>query len=150
VAKLSLKIVTPERIVFEDEVDSITAMTGSGEVTILPGHVPLVSTLTPGEARVKKAGEEYLLAVSTGFLEVRGGNQIVVLADTAERVEELELAKIEEARERARKLLEEKRQVDDVAFADAAAALERELVRYRVAMKGKYRKVPQKPGETQP
>ena len=134
---LSLKIVTPERVVYEDTVDSVTATTEMGEVTILPNHIPLVANLRSGEMRVKKNGEESYLVASTGFLEVRGNNEIVILADSAERVEELELEKIEEAKERARKLLEDKRHVDDVAFADAAAMLERELVRYRVAVKHK-------------
>src|SRR3989338_2819197 len=136
-AHLKLKLVTPERTVYEDTVDSVTAMTESGEVTILPGHVSLVSNLRAGELRVKKAGVESFLVASTGFLEVRDGVDVVILADTAERVEELELEKIEAAKERARKLLEEKRHGDDVAFADAAAMLERELARYRVAVKRK-------------
>ena len=148
-AKITLKIVTPERIVFEDEVDSVSAYTEQGEITILPNHIPLVAPLRAGEARARKDGKEELLAHSTGFIEVRGGNQVVLLADTAERVEELELEKIEAARELAKKMLSEKRAVDDVSFADAAAAMERELARYRVAMKGKYRKIPQKPGETE-
>ncbi len=146
--KLSLKIVTPERVVYEDVVDSVSAMTDMGEVTILPDHVPLVATLRAGELRLKKNGEELLLVASTGFLEVRSGTEIVILADTAERIEELELAKIEEAKERARKLLEEKRHADDVSFADAAAMLERELARYRVAMKRTHR-TPQRPPTTQ-
>lgn len=141
-SKLHLSIVTPERIVFEDEVDSVSVMTDMGEVTVLVGHVPLVANLRAGELRVKKNGEEYFLAASTGFLQVRPGNQIVILADSAERAEELELEKIEEACERAQKLLEEKRHVDDVAFADAAAIMERELARYRVTVKRKkYRDV---------
>lgn len=134
---LSLKIVTPERIVYEGTVDSVTAMTEMGEVTILPNHVPLVANLRAGELRVKENGTESFLVASTGFLEVRPGNEVVILADTAERAEELELQKIEEAKERARRLLEEKRHVDDVAFADAAAMLERELARYHVALKRK-------------
>jgi F-type H+-transporting ATPase subunit epsilon len=146
--KLSIKIVTPERTVYEDEVDSVTVMTESGEITVLPGHVPLVTNLRAGEMHLKKDGEEVLLAASTGFLQVHDGRHVVVLADTAERVEELELEKIEAAKERARQLLTEKRQADDVSFADAAAAMERELARYKVAMK-KYRKIPQKPGETE-
>lgn len=135
--KISLKIVTPERVVYEDaNVDSVTAMTDSGEVTILPGHVPLVSNLRSGEMRLMKDGEEILLAASTGFLQVNEGSHVVILADTAERVEELELAKIETAKEHAQKLMLEKH-VDDVAFAHAAAMLERELARYKVAMKKK-------------
>jgi F-type H+-transporting ATPase subunit epsilon len=138
-SKSHLSIVTPERIVFEDEVDSVTAMTQMGEVTILPGHVSLVANLKAGELRLKKNGDEIFLVASTGFLHVESGNKIVVLADSAERVEELELEKIEAARDRARALLEENRHVDDVAFASAAAMLERELARHRVVSKRKRR-----------
>ena len=145
--RIKLKIVTPERIVFEDKVDSVSAMTEMGEITVLPNHVALVANLRAGELRVKKDGDEYFLVASTGFLEVRGGNQLIVLADTAERAEELEIEKIEEARKRAEALLTEKRHADDVAFADAAAMLERELARHRVAVKRKkYRKIQDKPG----
>lgn len=141
-ASLQLKIVTPERVVYEDTVDSVTATTQMGEITILPNHVPLVTNLRAGELSVRVKGEEQFLVASSGFLEVRPGNIIVILADTAERVEELELEKIAEAKERARLLLEEKRHVDDVAFADAAAMLERELARERVAIRRKkYRDV---------
>lgn len=122
---------------YEDTVDSVTATTQMGEVTILPNHVPLVANLQAGELRIRTNGDEQFLVASTGFLEVRAGNEVVVLADTADRVEELELEKIAEAKERARALLEEKRHVDDVAFADAAALLERELARERVAIRRK-------------
>lgn len=141
-ATLHLKIVTPEREVYNDTVDSLTAMTQMGEITILPNHVALVANLRAGEMSVNVKGEEQFLVASTGFLEVRPGNQVIVLADTAERVEELELEKIAEAKERAIRLLEEKRHVDDVAFADAAAMLERELARERVVIRRKkYRDV---------
>lgn len=138
--QLTIKIVTPERVVFEGEAESLSVMTENGEITVLPDHLPLVTSLRPGEMRLKQNGEEQLMVVSTGFLEVRPGNFIVILADTAERVEELELEKIEQAREAARRLLEEKRAIDDVAAASATAAIERELARYKVALKKK--KVP--------
>lgn len=134
-ASLKLKIVTPERVVYEDVVDSVTVPTESGEITVLKDHIPLVSNLRAGEIRTKVGNAETLLAVSTGFIEVRPGNQIVILADTAERADELDLKKIEAAREVAKKLLEEKRAANDISFADAAAAMERELARYKVAMK---------------
>ncbi len=136
---MHVKIVIPERVVFEDEIDALSAMTETGELTILPGHISLVTALRAGEMRVKKGGEEYLLVASTGFLEVREGREIIILADTAERVEELELGEIEKARERAKAILSEKRNADEVGFADAAAGLERELARERVALKKKFR-----------
>ncbi len=136
-AQLQITIVTPERIVFEGTIDSLTAMTETGEITILPNHVPLATLLKAGEMRAMVGKEELYLAASTGLLEVKPGNQIVVLADSAERSEELELAQIEEAKQRAEEAVSEARHKNDVAFADAAAHLERELARYRVAMKHK-------------
>jgi len=130
--KIDLKVVTPERVVYEDVVDGVSVMTANGEVTVLPGHIPLISNLVPGEARVTKRGKSHVLAVSTGFLQVRSGEEVVILADTADRLEELEPQSIEEAKERARKLMEEARDEDDVAFARASAQLERELARERV------------------
>jgi F-type H+-transporting ATPase subunit epsilon len=121
--------------VYKDEVESLTAPTEAGEVTILLNHIPLVANLRPGEMVARSAKGEVYLSVSTGFLEVRKGNRIVILADTAERVEELDLAKIEAAREAARKLVEEKRHMNDASFAAAASALERELAREKLVRK---------------
>lgn len=138
-AQLKLKIVTPERIVFEGTVDSLTATTENGEITILPNHIALATLLRAGEMRAKVGKEELLLAASTGLLEVRAGNEVVVLAQSAERSEELELAVIEEAKKRAEQSLIEAKSKDAVSFADAAAHMERELARYRVALKHKHR-----------
>jgi F-type H+-transporting ATPase subunit epsilon len=85
---------------------------------------------------VKKDGKESYMAVSGGFIEVQAlakSTRVIVLADSAERAEELSIQAIEEAKERAQKELEEKRNVDDVAAAGAAASLERELARLKVA-----------------
>lgn len=139
--KISLKIVTPERVVFEDSVDSVSLMTENGEITVLPDHIPLVSLLKAGEMRLKDGKEESLLAVSTGLVEVRPGNQVIILADTAERSDELTLEEIEKAKELAHKRLEEARDKSDVAYADALVHLEREMARHKVASKGKYRDV---------
>ena len=135
--KLKLNLVTPEKIVYEAQVDQVTAMTEAGEITILSGHIPLVATLRSGELRTKTDGHEELLVASTGFIEVRPGNEVVFLADTAERAEELDLKSIEEARERAARTLEEARNKEDVDFGALTAGLERELARHRVALKRK-------------
>lgn len=134
-AKLTIQIVTPERIVFAGDADSVSVMTERGEITILPNHIPVVALLKAGEMRLKSNGDETLMSVSTGVLEVRPGSRVVILADTAERSEELELQKIEEAKALAEHRLADARRKNDVSFADAAAHLERELVRYRVALK---------------
>lgn len=133
--KINFEITTPERIVYRDEVDQITLPTKEGEITVLPNHIPLVSLLIAGALTIKKNGEEVYMATSGGFIEVQPGNKVIVLADTAERSEELDIAAIEAAKESARKILEEKRNIDDVTFADAAAMLERELARLKVARK---------------
>ena len=137
---ITYKVITPERIVLEGEATSLSVMTEDGEITILPGHVPLASLLKAGEMRVRTGeGKEELLAVSTGLIEVQSGNQVVILAETAERSEELELEKIEEAKRKAEEALKNIRSREDVSFANAAAHQERELARYRVAMKSRKR-----------
>ncbi|MCG3772886.1 MAG: ATP synthase epsilon chain [Nitrosomonadaceae bacterium] len=138
---LTYKIITPERVVLEGEATSLSVMTEDGEITVLPGHIPLASLLKAGEMRVRTLeGKEELLAVSTGLLEVKKNNQIVILANTAERSEELELEKIETAKRLAEEALKNIRNREDVSFASAAAHLERELARYRVAVKGQRRR----------
>ena len=133
---LQFKIVTPERVVFEDSVDEVILPTVEGEIAVLPNHIPLVSLLQAGILRIKKGGEEIPLAVSGGVIEI-DGKRVVVLADTAERADELEEEKIEKARSAAQKLMEEKRG-DAEGFAEATALLERELARLKVVKR--YRK----------
>lgn len=130
---LTIELITPERNVLSETADSVTIPTRMGEITVLPHHIPLVTILEPGELTVRKDGTESYLAVSGGYLEVLPGSVMRILADTAERAEELDVAKIEEARERARRIMQEKIHTDDVAYAAAAAALERELARLKVA-----------------
>lgn len=138
--KLHFKIVTPEHIVFEDpEVDAVSLPTEEGEITVLPNHIPLISLLKAGVLQIKKGDTKIPLAVSSGIIEV-DGRKVTVLADTAERADELEEEKIEKAREAAKKLMEEKRG-DREAFVEASAALERELARLKVAkLKRRYGK----------
>jgi F-type H+-transporting ATPase subunit epsilon len=128
---MNIKITTPEGVVYDKEADSATLPTETGEITVLQNHIPLVGVLVPGEIVIKSAGNEEYLSVSTGFIEVRK-NRLTILADTAESVESLLEEEILKAKERAEKLLQEKRAVVDVSFAEAAAALERELARLKV------------------
>jgi len=136
---LEFKIATPERVVFEDKaVESITLPTKMGEITVLPDHLPLVSSLVSGEIKVKIGGKEISMAVSGGFIEVKPG-QVVVLADTAERAEEIDEKRAEEARTRAKKLMEEQK-VEAEDYAGLAAKIERELARIKVVRKHRERK----------
>jgi F-type H+-transporting ATPase subunit epsilon len=132
--KIKFKIATPERIVFEEEVNQVTLPTQEGEITVLPNHIPLISVLQAGELVAKKDGEEIAMAVSGGMVEVQK-NELTVLADTAERAEEIDLARAEEARRRAEKLKEEKVRADEAEYAAVAATLEKNLARIKVAKK---------------
>ena len=134
---IKFKIVTPERIVFEDTVDAVVVPTVDGEITILPHHIPLVTLLKAGVLQIKKGDEMTPLAVSNGVMEV-DGRHVVILADTAERADELEEEKIQHAKEEAEKLMNARRG-DEVGFADAAAGLEREIVRLKVAQKYRHK-----------
>ncbi len=136
---MMFKIVTPERQVFTDEVSQVTMMTTMGEISILPHHIPLVANLVPGEIRYKKNNEELSIAVSGGFAEVRPDGSVVILADTAEHAHEIDLARAEEAKLRAEKLMSEARNKDEVDYTALAVKLEKELARLRVGKK--YRKV---------
>ena len=146
---IHFKIVTPERVVYEAEIDQITLPTKDGEITILPNHIPLVSALQAGEMILKQGSEVHPLAVSGGLVEVQKGSQVTVLADTAERINEIDEKRAEEARERARKLLTEKH-LDAEQYAYLAGKIEKEMARLKVAQKHRSRRVPGQATETQP
>src|SRR3954452_17893386 len=99
-AKLRLEIVTAEREVFADDVDMVVAPGGEGELGILPRHAPLLTTLQPGVLRLKKDGDETYMAVSGAFMQVYP-DHLLVLPDSAERADETEEGRAEEARQRA-------------------------------------------------
>mgnify|MGYP001611279929 CR=1 FL=1 len=138
--KLNFKIATPERIVYENEVDSVTCPTEMGEVTILPDHIPLVANLRPGELKTIQNGQLRFFAVSGGFLEVRPKNEIVILADAAEHEEEIDIARAEVARQKAKKLMAEELRGEE-EYATTVAALDRSLARLKVAKRRKYKNV---------
>src|SRR5215468_10415397 len=102
---LKVQIVTAEREVYaEDAADMVVAPGAEGVVGILPKHAPLLTTLQPGVVRVKKGGSEEAMSVGGGFLQV-ARDQVLILADTAERADEIDEARAEEARRRARETL---------------------------------------------
>lgn len=144
-ADIKLKIVTPEKVLYQDTVSQVSVSTITGQITILPHHLPLVSKLAPGEIIIKKIADpeqgrmdshsEDLMAVSGGFIEVLP-DQVIILADTAERAEEIDETRAEAARVRAQELLNTKI-VDSEQFAFFSASLEKELARIRVARRYK-------------
>lgn len=136
---IKLQIITPERVVFSDEIDQVTLNTKDGEITVLPHHAALVTSLKPGEMICKKGDEIYPMAVSGGFAEIKPDNTVIILADTAEKAEEIDLARAEAAIEKARKTMSEERQLDSAEFATLQASLDRALIRQKVG--NKYRKI---------
>jgi F-type H+-transporting ATPase subunit epsilon len=132
---IKFEIVTPERVVLRQEILQITVPTTSGEITILPDHIPLVSVLQPGVIEVKRADNIVeIMSVSGGFIEVMK-DKIVILADTAERAEELDEEKIKAAQIRAEELKKTAKNRDEVEFTEVAAKLETELARLRAVNK---------------
>lgn len=132
--KIKFKIVTPERTLFESEVDQATLPVTDGQVTIMPGHRSYIASLKAGEVMLKTDGKETLMVVSSGFIEFND-NKLVVLADTAEAASEIDLKRAEEARQRAEQLKKEKVSMNEMEYARVAAAIEKEMARIRVAKK---------------
>ncbi|MDI6740742.1 MAG: F0F1 ATP synthase subunit epsilon [Candidatus Edwardsbacteria bacterium] len=132
------EITTPERTVFKEPARQVTLPTSMGEITILPHHLPLVSLLVPGVLHIiRENGAELVLAVSGGFIEVQG-DKVTVLADTAERAEEIDEARAEEAKKHAEEAMKERK--DTEAFTSANANLERNLARVRAVKRWRGRR----------
>jgi F-type H+-transporting ATPase subunit epsilon len=128
---LQLEIVTPERLAYSDEVDSVQLPGSEGELGVLPHHAPLVSTLGVGELRIRKGGTEESFAIVGGFVQVRP-DRVVVMAETADLASEIDLEKAQEARREAERALESGYH-EGVDLAAARAALQQALLRIRVA-----------------
>lgn len=101
-ATLRLEIVTPIRTVYSQDVNMLIARTVDGDIGVMAGHIPLVTVLVPGVMRVKDDTEvEQKIAISGGFLEISPDNRVTVLAQTAEKAEEIDVERARKARERA-------------------------------------------------
>jgi F-type H+-transporting ATPase subunit epsilon len=125
--------VTGERVVFtEDDVDMVIAPGADGTLGILPQHAPLITTLALGELRVKKGANEQSIVVFGGFMEVTP-DKVIVLADTAERAEEIDVARAEQARRRAEQAVATRTDVLDLAQEELA--LRRAAIRLQVGQR---------------
>ena len=130
-AKLSVDVITAERVVYSDrEIDIVIAPGVMGELGVLPSHAPFMTALAPGELRLRTGGEETRIVVTGGFLEVHD-NEVVILAEAAERADEIDLARADEARRRAEQRLASREATVDLARVEAA--LRRSLARLKVA-----------------
>jgi F-type H+-transporting ATPase subunit epsilon len=131
--KISLKINTPERVVLEEKIDQITLPTQAGVITILPNHIPLISNLISGIASVVSKGEMREMAISGGFLEFHD-NELNILADTAEKADEIDLQRAEEARKKAIEQKQDRRKhLDETQFATVLSKIEKETARIKLA-----------------
>ncbi len=129
---IRVDIVTAERLVFSEDADIVMVPGVEGEMGILPHHEPIMTMIKPGEVLVRKGTEEYSLAVSGGFLEVKP-DHITILADAAERADEIDIARAEAAKKRAEEKLTSRTAETDSAAAEAS--LRRALARLKVAEK---------------
>jgi F-type H+-transporting ATPase subunit epsilon len=140
---LQLEIVTPEKLAYQDEVDSVVLPGSQGELGVLPHHAPLISTLGAGELRLRKGSQEESFAIVGGFLQVLP-DKVVVMAETADIASEIDLEKAQAARRQAEQMLESG-YVEGADLAAARASLQAALIRIRVAER-RHREGPRRHG----
>ncbi|CUA79654.1 F0F1 ATP synthase subunit epsilon [Anoxybacillus suryakundensis] len=127
---IKVSVVTPDGPVYEADVEMVSAKAQSGELGVLPGHIPMVAPLEIGAVRLKKGNATELVAVSGGFLEVRP-DRVTILAQAAERAEDIDVARAKAAKERAERRLQAKQ--DEIDHRRAELALRRAINRLNVA-----------------
>ena len=145
-AKLNFQLVTPERTVLNEELDSLSCPTELGQITILPNHIPLVANLVPGELVARNGEKENFISVTGGFIEVKPENKVVVLADAAEHHYEIDVQKTEEAISRAKKAMTETK-MSEAEYAKVANSLQQSLSRLRIARRHAHRRTAPITGE---
>jgi F-type H+-transporting ATPase subunit epsilon len=139
--KLHLQLVTPEKTVLNEELDSLSCPTELGQITVLPGHIPLVATLTPGELIARSDKNEHFIHVAGGFVEVKAGDKVTILADTAEHASDIDIKATEEAVKRAQEAMKEKT-LSSEEYAKVAASLNQSLMKLNIARKHSHRRSP--------
>ncbi len=141
---IKLKIITPERVVYEDNITEISVPTQTGEITILPNHRPLVTMIQTGEIRIKKPDHNEIipLAISSGVVEVRESSvkkqrvtEVIILATRSELASDIDVKRAEEAHARAVKIAKEKEFESDIDFAKFQALIDKEMNRIEVFRK---------------
>jgi len=146
--KLTVEIVTGERVVYsETGVDMVVAPGAEGQLGILPRHAPLFSLLSGGELRVQRGGTEEVLTVFGGFLEI-ANDRVLILSDTAERIDEIDMERAEAARQRAEEALRQARSGGGLNLAQAEAELRR--ARIRIAVANRHGRQRRRPGDDAP
>lgn len=127
--QLHLKIVTPEKEIFDGEVEEVVVTTSDGEIGILPHHTNLMAQIIPGEMRVKNSGKMQIMATGGGLLQMVN-NTLVIATDLVEKAEDIDEKAVEEARKRAQEALEQT--LTDEEYATALSTLEKSLAQLKV------------------
>lgn len=135
-AQLHLKIVTPEKLLVDEEVSQVNVSTEQGEIGILPNHANLMAKLTPGELIIKKNGKAESMAIGDGFLQV-ANNTLTVMTDLATYAVDIDERAVEEAKKRAEQVLSQT--LSDEEYAETLANLEKSLAQLRVKRRHKVR-----------
>lgn len=135
---LHLQIITPEKTVFDDDVDQVTLPTTDGQITVLPHHTNLITAIEPGELIYKKHQKDTLLAAGYGFAHV-GADNVKVLVDLAAPEEAIEEKAIEEAKRQAEEAMKQKHTMSEEEYAVAAANLAKALAQLKI--KRRHRRV---------
>ena len=133
-AKIFLEVVTPDRVMVSQEVDSVVAPGSEGEFGVLPGHIHFLSGIMPGELRYKSDSNTESLAVMSGFAEV-SDDKVSILVDAAESAGDIDIERARQAMERAHERMAKEREAEDIDFLRAEAALKRAIARLKVADK---------------
>jgi len=128
---IHLQIITPEKIIFDDEVKQVTLPTPKGLITVLENHVPVVTSIEPGELLYEHKSKQNRLAAGLGFAQV-GPKNVKVLVDLATPEEELDEKRIEEAKKQAEEALKQKHMLSEEEYAQAAAQLQKSLAQLRI------------------
>ncbi len=130
--KLTLEVVTPEKVVISEEVDEVVLPGIEGEFGVLPGHIPFLTALKVGAMYYKKGEETEYLALSWGYVEV-ASDRVMVLAETAEKATEIDIKRAEDSREAAEKILTAGK--EDTEYEKAQVRLEKSIIRVQIAGK---------------
>ena len=128
-ADLNLKIVTPEKEVFNEDADQVNVSTTQGELGILPNHAALMAKLIPGELKIRKGSKVSHFAIGDGFLQIEN-NSLTIMTDLAQNAEEIDEKAVEQARKRAEEALQQKLSGEE--YAETLAALEKSLAQLKV------------------
>ncbi|MDX9970932.1 MAG: ATP synthase F1 subunit epsilon [Candidatus Gracilibacteria bacterium] len=131
--KMKLQIVTPDKTLYQSEVSYVVVPALDGQISVLPGHIPLITAIKPGEIKIVNDSNEEFFSITKGVLET-DGKSVTILADSGERAEEIDETRAQEAMNRAKEMMS-KEYKDKVSYADAISELERATSRLKIVKK---------------